>query len=293
MTVLVVGKGGTLGAALADRLGAEAIELRAGSPAGGPWAGSIARASVVVNAGGPRVRPGLDWADYFREHVGVTARVVRAMRPGSHLVHISSTAVFGARGTVLAAGDDALPTLFPNAAYACAKLAAESEGRALARERKIDITVLRPSMVYGPGIDSALESIRRLARRGVRLRLLPSTCRQHLVHMDLLADAVARATATTPRDGERVLLVADPFVLQNADLVPSRGIPLVLPLGAARALHRLALRAGASLPLAIEALAVLRIDNEFDWRPAFDELELDVKRYERARTFEPYWSGGA
>ena len=297
MTVLVVGKGGTLGAVLAERLQAEAIELRARSPDGGEdardLAARIAHASVIVNAGGPRVRPGLGWADYFREHVGVTARIVRSMQPGSHLVQISSTAVFGARGSLLSAADVEAPTLFPNAAYACAKLAAEMEGRALARERRIRVTVLRPSMVYGPGLDSALESIRRLSRRGVRLRLLPAKGRQHLVHIDLLAEVVARATLTTPRDGERVLLVADPFVLENADLLPKAGATVSVPLVAASLLHGLARRLGASPPLAVDALAVLGIDNEFDWRPAFEELGLDVERFARDQTFEPYWRGGA
>jgi len=291
MTVLVVGKGGTLGAALAGRLEAEAIELRASDPREASLVAEVARASVVVNASGPRVRPGLAFEDYFREHVGVAARVVRSMQPGAHLVHVSSTAVFGARGTRLAAGDPEAPTLFPSSAYACAKLAAEAQVRALARERKIRVTVLRPSMVYGPGIDSALASILRLSARGIGLTLAPARLRQHLVHVDLFVDAVSRAALTTPREGERLLLVADPFVLTNADLAPPRGVPLTIPLGLTSAVGELARRGGASI-LPLEALEVLAIDNEFEWRPLFEELGLDEARYARERTFDPYFGSG-
>lgn len=290
VSVLIVGKGGTLGAALAERLQADAIELRAATKFTDD---RLANADVVVNASGPRVRPGLQWGDYFREHVGVTSTIARAMRPGAHLVHVSSTAVFGARGTRLSTSDAEAPTLFPSAAYACAKLAAEMAARAIARERKVRITVLRPTMVYGPGVDSALDSIRRLGRRGVCLRLRPARGRQHLVHMDLFVEAVLRATETLPRDDERILIVADPFVLENAELEVLRGLPVNLYLGVARGLHAMAAKLGTSPPLTVDALAILGIDNEFDWRPAFDELGIDVNRFAREKTFAPYWGDGS
>ena len=289
MEILVVGKGGTLGAAIARRLDCAAIELRAADPRDGSPVGEVARADVLVNASGPRVRPGLDWADYFREHVGVASRVMRSMRPGAHVIHIGSCAVYGARGALLATDDLEAPTLFPSQAYACAKLAAEAEVRALGRSRGVRVTVLRPSMVYGPGIESALDSILRLSSRGVSLRFKPAHVRQHLVHVELLLDAVRSAT-TRPPDDERVLLLADPFVLTNSDLVPRRaGLPVVVPLGATSALHALARRTGWA-PSSTEALAVLAMDNEFTWRPAFDALDLDPAQYARERTFDPYWS---
>ena len=288
MEILVVGKGGTLGAALARRLDCPAIELRATDPLDGSPVSEVGRADVVVNASGPRVRPGLDWADYFREHVGVAARVMRSMRPGAHVVHVSSCAVYGARGALLGPDDREAPTLFPSQAYACAKLAAESEVRALGRSRGVRVTVLRPSMVYGPGIESALDSIRRVSSRGVSLRLVPARVRQHLLHVELFLDAVRSAT-TRPPDDERVLVLADPFVLTNSDLVPRRGLPMVIPLGATSAIHALARRFGWAPP-STEALAVLAMDNEFSWRPAFEVLELDPAAYARERTFDPYWN---
>lgn len=286
MSMLVVGKGGTLGRLLSERLQASAIEVRAADPRDVEPIDAVTRASVVVNAGGPRVRKGLGWSDYFREHVGVTTRVLRSMRPGSHLVHLSSTAVFGARGAPLGVTDAPAPTLFPSAPYACAKLAAELAARAEAADRGVALTVLRPSMVYGPGVDSALESIRKLAQRGVALRLSPASVRQHLTHVDLLVEAIARAGAGRPPERPRVLVVADPFVLVNRDVWPSRGVPLPLPLGPASHVRSLGVPGAGP---ALEALEVLAMDNVFEWQPLFDELGLDVVRHCRERSFDPYW----
>lgn len=288
MEVLVVGKCGSLGAAIAGRLDCPAIELRATDPLDASRVDEIVRADVLVNASGPRVRPGLGWADYFREHVGVAARVIRSMRPGAHVIHISSCAVYGARGALLATDAHEAPTLFPSPAYACAKLAAETLVRALGRSRGVRVTVLRPSMVYGPGIESALDSILRMSSRGLSLRFTPARVRQHLVHVELFLDAVRSAT-TRPPDDERVLILADPFVLTNSDLAPRAGLPMIVPLGAALAAHTLATRLGLTPP-ATEALAVLAMDNEYAWRPAFDALALDPDLYARERTFDPYWS---
>src|SRR5271165_930490 len=158
-TVAVVGAAGTLGAYIAGRLGATPVELRCPDPRDECVVPELHDADVVVNVGGPRVRNGLGWEDYFREHVGVTSRVARSMRRGTHLVHVSSTAVYGARGRLLGPASREAPTLFPFPAYACAKLAAETTARALCAERGVRVTVLRPSMVYGPRVDSALTTL--------------------------------------------------------------------------------------------------------------------------------------
>jgi nucleoside-diphosphate-sugar epimerase len=287
---LVIGKGGTIGAVLERRLGAPAIEVRVPDARDEAPIEEAAGADAVVNAGGPRVRPGLDAADYFREHVGLATKLARSMRPGAHLVHLSSTAVYGARGKALVLEEPPAPTLFPSSAYASAKLAAENAARDVATARGVRLTVLRPSMVYGPGIDSALASIKRLSRRGIRLRFVPGSIRQHLTFVGLLGDAVARAIASPPPDARpRMFVVADPFVLTNAELVPPRGVPITIPLRAARSLHRLVRVLGREPPGALDALAVLAIDNVFDHAPLFDALDLDRTRYARARTFEPYW----
>jgi hypothetical protein len=113
--------------------------------------------------------------------------------------------------------------------------------------------------------------------------------------MELLVAAIARA-AERPPERSRMLVVADPFVLTNADLVPRAGRAIHVPLGAARSAHRIAKLMGAAparVGSAIDALAVLGIDNVFDEAPLFDVLGLDRVQYARESTFDPYWEGDA
>ncbi|HSQ67715.1 MAG TPA: SDR family oxidoreductase [Polyangiaceae bacterium] len=282
----VVGAGGTLGAMLVRRLSATPFEFRADE--GAPSA--IAACDVVVNVGGPRVRPGLRSDDYAREHLGVAAHVLGRMRRGAHLVHVSSTAVYGARGARLAAQAPEQPARFPTAGYAFAKLAAESYVRAEHARAGVAVSVLRPSMVYGPGIDSALSTIRRVSRHGVRVIIRPRSLRQHLVHVDLLVAAIERAIAEPL--GSEPCIVADPFVLESDDITPREGAPVAIDVARIqRVQQEFARRIPWSGGRALEALAVLALDNVFDWESGFERLGLATERFERARSFDPYWRG--
>lgn len=310
--IVVVGSKGTLGSLLLRELamprvgpgGVDAplnvrgVEMRGGEVAAAD-AALLAEAQVVVNAGGPRVRPELTAGDYHREHVGIALEVARRMAPGARLVHLSSTAVFGVgRADVLGPASREAPERFPSVAYACAKHAAELAARAVAKERGVEVVVLRPSMVYGPGVESALDTLRGMGRRGVGLSLAPGRVRQHLTHSRVLVEAVRRA-AVVPGPLPTVLLVVDPFVLTNADLrgrpSPGRALPAVpvpVPLPPLAKLYDLWAKVlPVDAPGALEAFAVLASDNVFDGDASFRILGLDPDDLGRGRTFEPYWEG--
>lgn len=295
MKPLVVGSRGTLGARLVTELDADGIDFRAGDALSSRDLERLGQADFVINVGGPRVRSELGALDYFREHVGVAQRVVRTMKRGAHLVHASSTAVFGARGVELASDSEEAPDRFPMPAYAAAKLAAETYVRASAPERGIGLTVLRPSMVYGENVDSALESLRRLAGRGIRLDLRPSAVRQHLLHIDLLVAILRRAHGRGPT-GSKPLNVADPFVLTNADLdrmlretkspFPfSAKAAIPIPLSPLAFVQERARRSEWS-SLALDSFAVLALDNVFSVRETFRAFDIDEASFGRAATFD-------
>lgn len=284
MSVLVLGAAGTLGARITRHFGWPGLDLRASAP---PEAfAPVAAASVVLNLSGPRARPELTASDYLREHVGLAARLVHAMRPGAHLVHVSSTSVFGRRSATLSPGDREDPSSFPLPDYATAKLAAETYVRAEAPARGLRLSVLRPSMVYGDGVESALGTLLRLHRRGVPLALRPRACRQHLTSAPLLLAAVAAATRTPT--GPSPLLVVDPFVLTNADLAPPGLLQLPLDVQAVAARPPATGRLGFWKGV----LAVLGVDNELEFRSGFAALGLDPGDFGRERVFAPYWRGG-
>jgi nucleoside-diphosphate-sugar epimerase len=293
--MIVAGADGTLGALLVDKLRARGItirckDMRHNQPL------QLDRATTVVNAAGPRARPGLDWSDYFREHLGTTRAIVRAMKPGNHLIHLSSTAVFGARSMRLDSDSPESPLLFPMAAYASAKYAAELAVRALCEEKKIRLTILRLSMVYGPGIDSAMASLSKMAARGLRLALKPGSARQHLLSRELLIQGLMNACQYGPL-GPRPLILADPFSITNDEInraiarIHPKAFSVALPLGCFERLSRLWMRlAEYKFTMPIASLAVLAIDNEFDWQPAFQALRLNPAEFGRDQTFDRYLS---
>jgi nucleoside-diphosphate-sugar epimerase len=296
-SVAFVGADGALGAALASRLGARAVPLRAPDMEDLQPLAELADVEVVINAAGPRVHPGLTWSDYLREHVGTATRVARSTRPGTYLVHVSSAAVYGSGRAFVSTGTPELPATFPVEAYAWAKLAGEYAVRAVCRERGVHLTVLRPSIIYGPGSGGVLLTLRAIARRGVRFVLTPAQARQHLLHMDVFQRALERLVERTPRDLPLAIL-ADPFVLTTADVndairrarpsaVP---VPVPIPL-AAQAIRLWQERLEAQSPVPVAVAAMLALDNEYDWRPAFSALGLDASAHGRA-CFESFMVEG-
>ncbi len=296
--VFVVGADGALGRLLVSALGATGVTFRHPGETLSGRVPEIAAARVVVNVSGPRVWPGLGWTDYLREHVGTASAVGRSMSAGSHLVHVSSAAVYGAQpGAPIGARTPEAPTSFPNPPYAWAKLAGEHAVRAIGRERGVQVSVLRPTMVYGSGVSSALDTLLSLASRGVVLDLLPGHVRQCGVHVSLLAAVVERLA--TGKTLSEPLPVADPFSFTNAELsraVAARhgGLKLPIPLGVAEAvLRRWPLFPARDAPGALAALAVLGLGNVFDAAPILAATGLDAGDFTRARTLDAYLGGAS
>jgi len=288
----VVGADGALGSRLVGALGARGVTLRHPADVLDARVPEIEDADFVVNVSGPRVRPNLGWDDYLREHVGTAMAVARAMRPGSHLVHFGSASVYGTRGGVIRADAPEAPLRFPNPSYAWAKLAGELAARALCAERGVGWTVVRPAMVYGDGVSSAIDTIASLARRGVRLELKPASVKQHCCSFALLVALLERIAERGPQ--RRVLLACDPFVFTNGDIDAAvkkkrGGVGVAAPLPLAEAMLRSwPLFPDRDAPGALAALAFLGLDCEFDWRGTLGPLGIDAAAFRREATLDPY-----
>jgi len=284
-----VGADGALGSSLAPALGAHPLRLRCPDLSDDAPIPELAGFDVVVNGAGPRVHPGLAWGDYLREHVGTATRVARSMRPGSHLVFISSAAIYGSGRGEVSASTAPRPDTFPVPPYAWAKLAAEHAARAVSAERRVALTVLRPSIIYGPGAGGVLVTLRDLARRGVRASLQPERTRQHLLHLRLFERVLsALVVAPPPRDAV-VHVVADPFVLTSAEINAAyraagpRAAPLPVPIGlVASATRGWQRRFARELPGPVAVAAMLGLDNVYDWRPCLSALGIDPAEFGRA-----------
>jgi len=125
-----------------------------------------------------------------------TAR--QAAAAGARFVFLSSVKVHGEES--LAPLTERSP-IAPADPYAASKARAEDRLRAIAGLRLI---VLRPPLVYGPGVKANFLSLMRLIARHVPLPLASVDNRRSLIYVGNLVDAILRSL-----DGEGTFLVSD------------------------------------------------------------------------------------
>jgi hypothetical protein len=153
----------------------------------------------------------------------------------------------------------------------------------------VALTVLRPSIIYGPGAGGVLVTLRDFARRGLRASLQPESTRQHLLHLHLFQRVLEGLIAAPPPSETRIFVVADPFVLTSAELNAAyaaagpRAAPLPVPIGlVARASRGWQRRTGRDLPGPVAVAAMLGLDNAYDWRPCLSHLAIDPGPFGRS-----------
>lgn len=241
-----------------------------------------------------------DPAAAYRElNVDATRRLGQAAaRVGvRRLIFLSSVKVHGERTTGRPFDETDAPD--PRGPYALSKLEAEQALAEISQEG-LETVVLRPPLVYGPGVKANFLALLRLCDSGLPLPLgAVSGNRRSLVYVDDLAGAI-RLCLAHPQAVGRTYLVASGPALSTATLVremrralgrPER-LPSVPP-AALRLLARLAGRADAAGRL-LDSLAVDagRIASELGWRSHWSLPEglrstVDWYRGRRAATSPP------
>jgi len=227
MTVLVTGASGFMGSALCRAIHAAGREVtglarHTDAPGGfrGRWiATDIAAITPEFPEGTGTVfhlagkahaisETKADDAEYTRVNVGGTRRALDAAAAcgAQCFVLVSSVKVFGddQQRTDRALTEDDTPV--PDTPYGRSKL--EAEALVLADTRIPRRVVIRPALVYGPGVKGNLERMLEAVKRG-RFPPLPEVGnRRSLVHVDDLV-AAAMCAASDPRAAGRVFQVTD------------------------------------------------------------------------------------
>jgi nucleoside-diphosphate-sugar epimerase len=102
--------------------------------------------------------------------------------------------------------------------YGITKLEAERALAGFGREQGMEVVVLRPPLVYGPGVRANFEQLMRAVERGVPLPLGAIDARRSMVYVGNLADAIRFvATRSEPTDG--VFHVTDGDDLSVAQMI--------------------------------------------------------------------------
>jgi nucleoside-diphosphate-sugar epimerase len=131
-------------------------------------------------------------------------------------VFVSSIKVYGGLATAapLRVSDLAVPT----DAYGRSKLRAEDVLRQVEATTGLEVVIIRPPLVYGPGVRANFLKLMMLIDRGMPLPLRSVDNRRSLVAVQNLADLV-RVTMSHPTAAGRTFLVSDNDDLSTPELI--------------------------------------------------------------------------
>jgi nucleoside-diphosphate-sugar epimerase len=169
-------------------------------------------------------------AEYRRVNVEGTLNLARQAAGAGvrRLVFISSIKVNGeGTGPGKPFTADEIPA--PEDDYGQSKAEAEVQLKQLARETGLEVTIIRPPLIYGTGVKGNLASLIRLVRRGRPLPLGGVTHnRRSLVGLDNLADLILLCTHH-PNAANQTFLISDGEDLSTTELLRKIGKALGRP----------------------------------------------------------------
>jgi len=167
-----------------------------------------------------------------------------------HLVFLSSIKANGEESHGVPFGPDTAAPVDP---YGISKWEAERSLAEVAARTGMAVTVLRPPLVYGPGVKGNFRSLLRLVDKGVPLPLGLVTNRRALIGLGNLIDAIRAVLDQPPAAGGfRVFTLCDAETVSTGQLVrllaqalnrPARLLPV--PVALMRLVGRLTGKAGA------------------------------------------------
>ena len=252
MAVLVTGANGFVGSALCNRFDKDGILVR------GAVRSLSAQRGNVTGIGIGNISSETDWsvalrcteqvvhlaarvhvmndkssdplAEFRRVNVDGTANLARqaAATGVKRFIYLSSIKVNG-EFTEVGRSFTASDTPAPQDHYGVSKHEAEQVLRQIACETGMEVVIIRPPLVYGPGVKANFESMMRWLARGVPLPLAStnSNCRS-LVALDNLVDLIVTCL-NHPAAANQTFLVSDGEDLSTTDLLRRMAIALGQP----------------------------------------------------------------
>ena len=290
-TIVVTGAGGFIGGALVTRLigqGARVVaQLRRATPlppdaiagmigditAATDWSAVLRGARTVVHLAGRAHRPTGDDQQWIEGEAAAAAHLGRAAAAAGveRMLLLSSIKVLGERTPDLPFRAHLRPA--PEDAYGLAKWRIEEAVRS-ATANGPALVILRPPLVYGPGVKANFLNLIRLIDRGVPLPLASVDNRRAFIFLDNLIDLIMTTL-------DHPAAVGGTFLLRDAEEVSTPALIRAIAQALEReaqlfpfppALLRLAAQLVGKAAVADRLLESLRIDDsltreKLGWAP--------------------------
>ena len=186
-----------------------------------PWDAALAGIDIVIHLAA-RVHvmddPSADPLDTFRKvNVDGSLKLARdAAKAGvARLVFISSVKVNGEETAKAYTGDSAPD---PSDPYGISKWEAECGLREIAGATGLELVVVRPTLVYGPGVKANFLNMLKAVQRGVPLPLAGIQNKRSLLYVGNLADALV-VCAGHPSAAGKTYLLSDGVDVSTPELI--------------------------------------------------------------------------
>ena len=247
-SVLVTGASGFVGCVLCAELLARGHAVHA---AVRDQSGFLLRGCAVVTV--PDVSADTDWTEALRGvttiiHLAARVHVMKdasadpleefrkinlhgtenlarqAARAGvKRLVYVSSIKVNGEQTTNASFSE--IDTAHPQDSYGISKWEAEQALQRVAQETGLEVVIVRPPLVYGPGVKGNFISLFAAIDKGIPLPLAGANNARSLVYVGNLVDALI-ACATHPDAAGQTYLVSDGTAVSTAELAKEIAVAL-------------------------------------------------------------------